>query len=80
MKVLKEGKPKWTTKVKCKGCHAELEAEKEDITYRITDEEALVQHYKIDVVGTFFVTCPLCGQQLRVKNIPPAIQAEIMGE
>lgn len=80
MKVLKEGKPKWTTKVKCKGCHAELEAEKEDITHRVSDEEALDQHYKIDVVGTFSVVCPLCGQQNKVKNIPPAIQAEIMGE
>lgn len=80
MRVLKKGEQQWKSKIKCKGCHAELEAEKEDITHRVSDEEALDQHYKIDVVGTFSVVCPLCGQQNKVKNIPPAIQAEIMGE
>ena len=80
MKVLKTGKTNWITRLRCSGCKAELEAEKEDIQYKITDAEATIQQYVVDIVGTFYVVCPECGQQLKVKNIPPALQNEIMGE
>lgn len=80
MKVIKKGKSKWVSQVKCKSCSAELEIDDKDISYYVSDEAALAQHTKVDVVGDFLVYCPECGQQIKVKNIPPAIQTIIMGD
>lgn len=82
MKVLEENTKKWSMQINCagKGCKVPLEIEQSDISYRVTDEDALAQQYKVDVEGTFSIICPRCGQQTKVKNIPPAIKTEIMGE
>ncbi len=80
MKVKKKGTLNWKSDVTCKGCKAELEIEGTDLQYVISDEAALAQQYRKEVTGEFFVWCPECGQRLTVKNIPPAIQTQVMGE
>lgn len=80
MKVKKKGLVRWKADITCKGCKAELEIEQTDVQYVISDEAALAQQYKKEVMGEFSVGCPECGQRLVVKNIPPAIQTQIIEE
>jgi hypothetical protein len=80
MKVKKAEKVKWMTSVKCTGCRGEIqEISPDDIVHHISDEEALAQHYKVDVVGNFWVQCPDCFTRNKInqKNIPVIVQEEI---
>lgn len=75
MKIIKTGK-EWKHRLNCK-CQTVLEVTKEDITYKVSDEAALAQNDRLEVEGDYFVVCPLCKTQLKVKNIPIAIKEEL---
>lgn len=79
MKVLKEGEG-WKKVLICKGCKSELEIEEDDILYKITDKDISNQQYNIDILGTFYINCIICGQELdlKTKDIPPLIQSRKM--
>jgi RNase P subunit RPR2 len=74
MKVLVQGNDKWSKKFTCKGCSAVLEAEQDDIEYRITDAHTESQQYQLEIEGDFIVSCPECGQETKLKDVPPNIK------
>ena len=77
MKVLKKGKVEWKSKVTCTGCNSLLEIEEADVRYRVSDEAAHAQQDKIDIKGDYLVTCPECGEHIKLKFVPSAIQEKI---
>lgn len=78
MRVVQQG-DKWKIKKTCTACKAVLEIEEEDIQYKVTDGDAAKQQYEQDIEGTYFVTCPECGQELIIKSnkIPLGTQERI---
>jgi len=77
MKVIEKAKPKWSQRIKCKGCEAVLEIETEDLKYEVTEAMAVAQQYAEEIKGQYYVNCPECGMQLIVKNIPPLIEKQV---
>lgn len=67
MKVIKSGKG-WNKRVTCKGCEAVLEAGSEDVHHEVTDEDARSQQYENEVEGSYFIICPECEQQTKIKS------------
>jgi rubredoxin len=77
MRVIAEGKKKWTKTFSCKSCNAVLEAEKDDIIYRVTDTHTETQQYNTEIEGDFLVACPECGLERKITDVPLAIKEEI---
>lgn len=77
MKVLEQGSKRWTKKFQCKGCSAVLEAEQDDLEYVVTDAHTRAQQYQEDIEGDYVVNCPECGQEAKIKDVPPNVKAEL---
>lgn len=67
MKVIEEG-GSWKKVIKCKGCSSVLEIESEDVGHKLSEAEIDSQQYEDDIEGTYFVTCPKCGQDLTIRK------------
>ncbi len=77
MRVIESGTKQWCKQIVCKGCKALLEADGEDLQYKVTDATAQAQQYQEEIEGDFFISCPECGQEIKIKNIPPSIKEQI---
>lgn len=71
MKVIKKGEG-WKKQLTCKGCKAVLEFSTDDIQYEVSEEEIREQHEKVDIQGSYYITCPECEQntKLKAKELP----------
>ena len=67
MKILKygEGYLKTTT---CKDCKSELEYVPTDIQYYTDSEFPEGNLMEYDIVGIYYIVCPVCGKEVRVKS------------
>jgi hypothetical protein len=77
MKIIQEGKKKWTKKFTCKGCEAVLEADEDDIQYVVTDAHAQAQHEQFEIEGDFIVACPSCTQEVKFRDLPKNLKEQI---
>jgi len=66
----------WTTTKKCKSCEAVLKADGGDIYYEVRDEDIKAQQYEMDIEGTYYIICPECENEIKVKarEIPANIR------
>ncbi len=74
MKIIKAPSTQWSKKHTCVNCTAELEIEKQDVTFT---------HYSGDVrepgYDTWTTHCPICAATIHIKEeeLPKAVQIEI---
>ena len=68
MKVLQSGSKVWTITKTCKSCEALLKAEESDIQYELTEEDLRSQQYNDDIEGSYFITCPECQNEIKIKT------------
>lgn len=79
MEVIKKGKG-WHKQLTCKGCEAVLKITAEDLQYTLTKEATVSQQYEDEIIGTFFVLCAECNQNLpiKTKDIPDKLKENLM--
>jgi hypothetical protein len=74
MKIIKQPDFEWTKRHTCTNCTAELEVEKQDVTFT---------HYSGDMrepsYDTWTASCPICAHTITIKEdeIPKAVQVVI---